>query len=164
VIAGSATVDAPDARWVPVWAAPATLALVGAGLAVSIYLTITHFTTHVKLACSASGVIDCEKVTTSSQSYVAGIPVAVLGVVYFVIAAGLCLPVAWRTRAPAVRTARVVWAAAGVAMVVWLVYAELFEIDAICLWCTVVHVITVVLFATILLVEALIVQHEAASG
>ena len=164
MIAGSATADAPDTRWVPAWAAPATLALVGGGLAVSIYLTITPFTTQVKLACTAGGVIDCEKVTTSSQSYVAGIPVAVLGVVYFILAAGLCLPVAWRTRAPAVRTARMLWAVAGVAMVVWLVYAELFEIDAICLWCTVVHVITVVLFATILLAEAMIVQREAASG
>jgi uncharacterized membrane protein len=137
-----------------------SLALVAGGLAVSIYLTITHFTTQVKLACSAGGTIDCEKVTTSSQSYVLGIPVAVLGVAYFVVALGLCLPAAWRSRAPLLRTARIAWVVAGVAMVVWLVYAELFEIDAICLWCTVVHAVTVALFAVVLLAEALIAQRE----
>jgi uncharacterized membrane protein len=41
---------------------------------------------------------------------------------------------------------------------VWLVYAELFKIDAICLWCTVVHAITVVLFGVVLVAEALIAQ------
>jgi len=145
---------------VPTWAPPVSLVLVAGGLAVSIYLTITHFTTQVKLACSASGAIDCEKVTTSSQSYVLGIPVAVLGVAYFVVALGLCLPAAWRSRVPLLRTARIGWVVAGVAMVVWLVYAELFEIDAICLWCTVVHAVTVALFAVVLLAEALIAQRE----
>jgi len=50
---------------------------------------------------------------------------------------------------------------AGVAMVLHLVYAELFQIDAICLWCTTVHVITVVLFAVVLVAEALAVQAIA---
>ena len=30
----------------------------------------------------------------------------------------------------------------------YLLYAELFAIDAICLWCTSVHVLTLVLFGT----------------
>ncbi len=50
---------------------------------------------------------------------------------------------------------------AGVAMVLHLVYAELFQIDAICLWCTTVHVITVILFAVVLVAEALAVQAIA---
>jgi uncharacterized membrane protein len=60
------------------------------------------------------------------------------------------------------RYARIAWVVGGVATVVWLVYAELFKIDAICLWCTVVHAITVVLFGVVLLAEALIA--EAMSG
>jgi uncharacterized membrane protein len=36
-------------------------------------------------------------------------------------------------------------------MVFYLVYAELFEVDRNCLWCTVVHVITVALFAVLVL-------------
>ena len=74
-------------------------------------------------------------------------PVAVLGVVFFVAGAALCLPAAWRSAAPALRYARIGWAVGGVAMVVRLVYAELFQIDAICLWCTVVHAITAALRA-----------------
>jgi uncharacterized membrane protein len=161
VIAAPATDGRPPGRWVPAWAAPVTLALIGGGLAVSIYLTITHYTTQVRLACSASGVIDCQKVTTSPQSFIAGVPVAVLGVAYFVVAAVLCLPVAWRSQASAVRIARIVWMVAGVGMVVRLVYAELFQIDAICLWCTVVHAISVILFAAVLVAEALAAQTVA---
>ena len=46
-------------------------------------------------------------------------------------------------------------------MVLHLVYAELFQIDAVCLWCTSVHVITVILFAAVLVAEALTVQAMA---
>jgi uncharacterized membrane protein len=35
------------------------------------------------------------------------------------------------------------------------VWAELFRIDAICLWCTVVHALTVALFAVLVLEAAL---------
>jgi uncharacterized membrane protein len=38
--------------------------------------------------------------------------------------------------------------------VVYLVYAELFLVDAVCLWCTVVHVLTVALFAVVALATA----------
>ncbi len=163
MIAASRAADAQaPGRWVPGWVAPASLGLIAAGLAVSVYLTITHFTTTVKLACSTSGAINCEKVTTSPQSYLLGIPVATLGVAFFVVAAALCLPAAWRSSVPAVRYARIGWAVVGVAMVVRLVYAELFQINAVCLWCTAVHVISGLLFAVVLVGEALAVQ--AASG
>jgi uncharacterized membrane protein len=41
----------------------------------------------------------------------------------------------------------------GIGFVIYLVYTELFTIDAICLWCTAVHVTTVLLLVTVLLVE-----------
>ena len=41
-----------------------------AGLGVSIYLTLTHYTKVVALVCSNNGAINCEKVTTSPQSEV----------------------------------------------------------------------------------------------
>lgn len=145
-------------RWLPAWVAPVTLALVAAGLAVSVYLTLVHYTTTVKLACSTTSVVNCEKVTTSPQSMLAGVPVAVLGVAFFVVAGALCLRAAWRSQSAAVRIARIAWMTAGIAMVLYLVYAELFEIDAICLWCTAVHAITVILFAAVVVAEALAVQ------
>jgi uncharacterized membrane protein len=48
----------------------------------------------------------------------------------------------------------VAMAAAGVAFVLYLVFAELFLIDAICLWCTVVHALALGLFGVVVLATA----------
>ena len=101
-----------------------TVLLSVAGLAVSGYLTLVHYSTSVSLACSSTGTIDCQKVTTSPQSMVAGIPVALLGVVFFVVALVLCVPAAWRSEVPAVRIGRLVWVFLGGLMVIRLLYAE----------------------------------------
>ncbi|HTJ69287.1 MAG TPA: vitamin K epoxide reductase family protein [Actinospica sp.] len=138
----------------PTWAAPATLVTAAAGLAVSVYLTIAHYTQSVTLACPATGVVDCQKVTTSPESMLLGIPVAVLGLAFFAAMTALGLPATWRARAPWLRTARLALSILGVCFVARLVYAELFEIDAICLWCTVVHVLAVALFAITALATA----------
>jgi len=131
------------ARWVP----PASLALALLGLGASTYLTIAHFTSPDVLACSSNGTIDCALVTTSPQSRFLGLPVAVLGLVWFVGMSALCLPIAWSTENRLVHLARLLGAIAGVAFVLWLVYAELFIIGAICEWCTVAHVAAFGLFA-----------------
>jgi uncharacterized membrane protein len=39
--------------------------------------------------------------------------------------------------------------------VFYLVWAELFRINAICLWCTVVHALTLAVFAVLAVVQAL---------
>ena len=142
-----AAAPAAPPRWLPV--ASSLLAL--AGLAVSTYLTVEHYTAGKTLACPETGVVNCQKVTTSAQSAVLGIPVALLGLLFFLALVPLCLPVAWRSAHPAVRWSRVVLALIGVGFVVYLIYAELFVLDAICLWCTAVHVITIALFAVIAL-------------
>jgi uncharacterized membrane protein len=36
-------------------------------------------------------------------------------------------------------------------MVLWLLYVELFRLNAICLYCSAVHAITVALFVTVML-------------
>jgi len=58
------------------WRTVTALGLSLAGLGVSTYLTIVHFAPSVPLACSSNGIVNCERVTTSPQSYVFGIPVA----------------------------------------------------------------------------------------
>ena len=90
------------ARAVPAWVLVSSAILVVIGLADAAYLTLTHFSEHVRLACSDSGTINCAKVTTSPQSSMLGIPVAVLGLAYFLVAAGLCAPPAWRSPEPLV--------------------------------------------------------------
>ncbi|MHB1518065.1 MAG: vitamin K epoxide reductase family protein [Acidimicrobiales bacterium] len=131
-------------RWQPV----ATLLLSLAGLGVATYLTITHFDPH-SLVCSDSGTINCAEVTTSPQSYIFGIPVAILGLFYFVPMVALCLPAAWRSANRLVHLARLALSVVGVGMIIYLISAELFIIKAICLWCSSVHLITLILFAVI---------------
>jgi len=118
------------------------------GLGVAGYLTYEHFTSSSTLACSDNGVVNCLKVTTSSYSEVAGVPVAVLGLVFFAVMVVLQLPPMWCRPEPAVRIGRLAWAVVGLGTVLYLLFAELFEIDAICVWCTSVHVLTLVLFGT----------------
>jgi uncharacterized membrane protein len=118
------------------------------GLAASAYLTAEHFSGSTTLACPDQGAINCTKVTTSSYSHVAGVPVAVAGLAYFAVMIGLLIRPAWRV--PALDRIRLVGAASGVAAVVYLVWAELFRIDAICLWCTAVHVCTVAMFGGVI--------------
>ncbi len=148
----------------PRWAAPVGVVLTLAGLGVAIYLTITHFDTHVQLYCSSKGVVDCEAVTTSPQSYVFGIPVAVLGLAYFVGMLPLQLPVAWRSTDPRIRFGRLAYTVAGVGFVCWLVYAELVLIKKICLWCTSVHVITFLVFVATALAMALTLPDDGDLG
>jgi uncharacterized membrane protein len=45
---------------------------------------------------------------------------------------------------------RVAGAVVGVLSVIYLVWVELFRVDAICLWCTAVHVASVALLAAVL--------------
>ena len=149
-------------RQVPVGVIVAGLLLCLLGLGVATYLTIEHFNTSLTLACPESGRINCQKVTTSQYSHVLGIPVAVLGLLYFVVALGLFLPQAWRSASKAVRAARLGWLAIGLLMVFYLVWAEFFGVSAICLWCTSVHVITFLLFCLTAFTEAWLPPAEPA--
>jgi uncharacterized membrane protein len=131
---------------VPVWLQLTTFVLALAGLGVSTYLTVAHFTESALFACAESGLVNCTKVTTSPQSYVFGIPVAVLGLAFYVAAVVLMSPWAWRSTRREVHLIRLASVVAGIGFVLYLLYAELFIIGSICLYCTSVHVITFVLF------------------
>jgi uncharacterized membrane protein len=128
------------------WLQLTTFALALAGLGVSIYLTIAHFTESTLLGCSESGLVNCTKVTTSPQSYVFGIPVAVLGLAFFVFAVAIMSPWAWQAARREIHLARIASVVVGMGFVLYLLYAELFIIGSICLYCTSVHAITFVLF------------------
>jgi uncharacterized membrane protein len=116
------------------------------GLAVAGYLTLVHYAQgQVPLACASSGLVNCDLVTSSAQSTLGPAPVAVLGLVWF---AGMLALVAFeeRLRQPGLLLAELVWTAGGLLVVLYLVFAELFLIGAICSWCTLVHLVVVTLF------------------
>jgi len=138
--------DAPAERGPAPWLQITTFVLALAGLGVSIYLTIAHFTESALAGCSESGLVNCTKVTTSAESYVFGIPVAVLGLAFFVFGVVIMSPWAWRATRREIHLARIASLVVAIGFVLYLLYAELFTIGSICLYCTSVHVITFVLF------------------
>jgi uncharacterized membrane protein len=134
----------------PLWFQLVTWALSIAGLGVSTYLTITHYDSSIPLACSDTGTINCALVTHSAESIVFGVfPVAVLGLAFYVFMAAATSPWAWRLKFPALTWIRIASVVVGIGFVLYLVYTELFTLDAICLWCTSVHVLTFLLFVLI---------------
>jgi uncharacterized membrane protein len=137
----------PPASW-RIWLS-GILVLIGLGM--STYLTVVHFVGTQILVCNSGGIINCEAVITSPQSYVFGIPVAVLGLAYYVVMAVICSPWAWRAADRRVHLARLALVVVGIGFVLYLVSAELLVIKSLCELCTSVHVVT---FAQLILVMA----------
>ena len=139
----------PPGPLTPSTAAPAWTAFILSilGALVAAYLTYEHFTDSTTLACSDNGAVNCLKVTTSQWSVVGGVPVAMAGLGFFLAMTLLCAPF-WFTRG--LSTVRVISVAVGTVMVLWLIYVEVFKVEAICLWCTGVHLIMVLLLGAVL--------------
>ncbi|HEY3733340.1 MAG TPA: vitamin K epoxide reductase family protein [Streptosporangiaceae bacterium] len=145
----------PSAFGPPAWVQYGSLVLSIFGLGVSIYLTIAHYTSSSILACSDKGLVNCGLVTTSPESKVFGVlPVAVLGLAFYIFMTAVNTPFAWRSPRREIALARLGSATVGVGFILYLIYVELFQVDAICLWCTSVHVATFLLFILIALTAA----------
>ncbi|MFZ1153308.1 MAG: vitamin K epoxide reductase family protein, partial [Solirubrobacteraceae bacterium] len=98
------------------------------GLGVASYLTYVHYSGHPPV-CSAGG--SCLKVQTSIYSKLAGVPVALMGLIgYVVILASLLVP-----ENETSRLATLAFTVAGFGFSAYLTYRELFSIHAICEWC-----------------------------
>ncbi|MFA1548108.1 vitamin K epoxide reductase family protein [Actinomadura chokoriensis] len=133
----------------PAWFQVAAWLLTLGGFGISVYLTISHYDEGA-LVCSATSTIDCHAVTTSKYSSLLGIPMPLLGLAFFVGFAALLTPWALRATWPPLRWGRVAAVSVGVLFVVYLVTVELVILHKICLWCTGVHVATVLLFLLVL--------------
>jgi uncharacterized membrane protein len=114
------------------------------GLLVALYLAaVDVWRGEVPLACPAGGLVNCDVVTSSPPSRVGPVPVVFLGVLWFAVLLALLAAEAPLGR---LRWLPLAWAFAGLLTVFYLVYAELFVVGAICLWCTVVHALVIALF------------------
>ena len=112
------------------------LAIVLVGATVSGYLTWLHYTGNVGLCLGSSA---CETVQTSRYAELGGIPVALLGLVFF-LGAGVLVRRRARLLLFGLTLTAVMFAG-------YLTYLELFVIGAICPWCVSVAACTVALFA-----------------
>jgi uncharacterized membrane protein len=145
---------------VPRWLVWTSFVLAIAGLADAAYLAYEHGSGSNSLACPDTGHINCTKVTTSTYAELHGIPVAYLGLAFFVVLVVVMSPWAWASRSALVRWGRVVLVSGGTAFAIYLVWAELYRLDAICLYCTGVHVVVFLLFVITLFAEALRMPEE----
>ena len=133
----------------PLWLQLTSLALALVGLGLSAYETYAHFNGSHLAGCptGGNGTFNCTAVITSSQSMVFGVfPVAVLGLAFYVVVTALMTPWAWRMRRRDVGLLRLATMIAGMGFVMYLIYAEVVQIQDICEYCTGVHIITFLLF------------------
>ena len=98
-----------------------------AGIAVAGYLAWVHYD-EAALVCVAGG--GCETVQRSSYAEIAGVPVALLGVVGY---SAIFVLILWD--APYPRLGAAMLALVGLAFSAYLVGLQLFVIDATCAWC-----------------------------
>ena len=98
-----------------------------AGLGIATYLTVVHYAGGEPVCAVAHG---CATVQQSDYAALAGVPVALLGVLgYLGVLAALARDgEAWRTAAAFLSLA-------GLAFSGWLTYVEVGILDAICIWC-----------------------------
>ncbi len=114
------------------------LVLAVIGIGVAIYLTYIHYA-GIKPACTAGQ--SCIKVQTSQWSKLAGVPVALIGLIgYIGILASLFAPERDESRLATLGLTLVGFLFSG-----YLTYRELFSIHAICEWCASSAVILTVL-------------------
>ena len=142
----------------PRWLQYLTLVLALVGLAISVYETWSHFNGSHLAGCpsNAHATFDCTAVITSPQSMVFGvIPVAILGLLFYVFAVAIFSPWAWRLRRPEVGWLRLGSVIVGMGFVMYLIFAEVYQIKEICEYCTGVHIITFLLFCITVVAAAL---------
>jgi uncharacterized membrane protein len=99
------------------------------GLGVASYLTYIHYA-GIKPLCGRNGG-SCEIVQTSEYSKLAGVPVALIGLIGYVTILGSLLA----PETEASRFATVAFTVIGFGFSCYLTYRELFSIHHICEWC-----------------------------
>jgi uncharacterized membrane protein len=104
------------------------IALSVVGLGVASYLTYIHYA-GIKPVCTAGG--SCLKVQSSIYSSLAGVPVALIGLLGYIAILGSLLVPENETS----RLATMAFTLVGFGFSAYLTYRELFSIHAICEWC-----------------------------
>jgi uncharacterized membrane protein len=106
-------------------AAAVAIAVIGLGIAT--YLTIVHYAGGAPVCAIAHG---CETVQKSDYSKLAGVPVALLGLIGYVGILAALIKDDENARSVAAFLSLL-----GFGFSAWLTYTEIAIIDAICIWC-----------------------------
>lgn len=102
------------------------------GLLISTYLTITHYSSVLPLACPDRGIINCANVLNSQYSAILGVPLAVLGILFFVAEILVIMTYFGKEE-------MLLFNGIGILFVVYFLLIE-YVLSSICIFCTGVHV------------------------
>jgi len=149
----------------PLWLQLTTLALAILGLAISSYEWYAVWNGGHLAGCATGphSTFDCTAVLNSEQSKVFGIfDVAILGTFFYVFVVAIMTPWAWRMGRLnvgrlhlSVGLLRLAAMVTGMGFVMYLIYAELYQIGEVCEYCSGVHIVTFVLFCLTLVSAAI---------
>jgi uncharacterized membrane protein len=104
--------------------------LIALGLIVSCYLTASKYDSAI-LACPNTGLINCESVITGPYSSILGVPLSVLGIILFILAAYMLFKS---------ETYVFLWSAAGAAAVLYSILSQVLQ-GTFCVYCLLLDII-----------------------
>jgi uncharacterized membrane protein len=128
--------------------------LIAIGIVASVYLSIQHYKPLGDEPCDINDTFNCSIVNKSIYSEILGIPVATLGLFWF-LTMGWLIWMASKSKRLFNRhyiEHAYHWSIAGVTSVFYFVWAE-WMLGAICLYCTLVHIVLITFFITLFIVR-----------
>ena len=123
------------------------LILILVGFLVSLHLIRSHYTHSSEgEICDINGVLSCTIINTSKYSEIFHVPVAIFGSIWFIVA----FPLAWNVyKKKHNQTILFAWTIVGLISITYFIIIEII-LQAICLYCTIVHIIITILFVIML--------------
>ena len=119
------------------------------GLLISLYLTFLTFENNK--TCSPFDIFDCGLVLSSSYSRIQGIPISVIGSIWFIVSSILARLGIYGHDS---RKKLFVWSGISLLGIITLIFVEITLIHSICFLCTLTHIIGLTIFViSILLIK-----------
>ncbi|GEM_PF-5173489 len=108
------------------------------GLATSVYLVYNHYYPHLQGGiCDITASVSCTVVNSGPYSTILRIPVAIYGIVWFLIFGFFC----WKALTENGVLPKVLgWNILGILFIIYFIYIE-YVLGTVCPFCTVVHVL-----------------------
>lgn len=136
----------------------AILSLVGIGI--TVYLTVQHYAVPGEAFCNINNYLSCDIVNKSTYAEIFGIPVAILGLITYVIIfmASVSFLVSWK-HASKILIPLTFFVGAGLLFSLYLTFVELFVLYAVCIFCIAQQIIILIIFLKLLYLCS---KHRAA--
>jgi uncharacterized membrane protein len=137
-------VSAPRAMWLTIFA---TVGLIAASASTLVHYRILNDPTYSQSFCDVNSTLNCTEAYTSRYGAIAGVPVALFGLLFFAGVLALIV-LCSSSRTAAANLHGYVFAAStiGLAVVLYLGYASYFILNVVCLLCVGTYVAVIGLF------------------